>query len=284
MLYLWNLCDSNNKMAIITRPVPQKNISEPSGKRFCQANSLSVFSSLCLHSHIPWSWAYERGYNKSHPENYSSFIFNCGNVMLLLPSCLKPSWLTSGVGLFHCSANSILLEEEQPHAMGKARCGGQGPSRQGKSCSLLACALTRRWLTWMGAKEGNGGWAVGTLAAKPVAPHETRDFQKATGITDMEGGSEALLQGGSTSFFKLRYSCFTMLYYFLLLLLLLSHFSHVWLFATPWTAAYQAPLSMGFSRQEYWSGVPLPSPIFCYMYTYIPPSWISFRPPSKPSI
>ena len=36
-------------------------------------------------------------------------------------------------------------------------------------------------------------------------------------------------------------------------------FSHVWLFATPWTAAYQAPLSMGFSRQEYWSGVPLPS-------------------------
>ena len=33
------------------------------------------------------------------------------------------------------------------------------------------------------------------------------------------------------------------------------------LLATPWTAAYQAPLSMGFSRQEYWSGVPLPSPI-----------------------
>ena len=37
--------------------------------------------------------------------------------------------------------------------------------------------------------------------------------------------------------------------------------SHVWLFVTPWTAAYQAPLSMGFSRQEYWSGVPLPSPV-----------------------
>ena len=35
--------------------------------------------------------------------------------------------------------------------------------------------------------------------------------------------------------------------------------SHVWLFATPWTAAYQAPPSTGFSRQEYWSGVPLPS-------------------------
>ena len=41
--------------------------------------------------------------------------------------------------------------------------------------------------------------------------------------------------------------------------------SHVRLFATPWTAAYQAPPSMGFSRQEYWIGLPLPSktrPIF----------------------
>ena len=37
--------------------------------------------------------------------------------------------------------------------------------------------------------------------------------------------------------------------------------SRVRLFATPWTAAYQAPPSMGLSRQEYWSGVPLPSPI-----------------------
>ena len=36
--------------------------------------------------------------------------------------------------------------------------------------------------------------------------------------------------------------------------------SHIWLLVTPWTAAHQAPLSMGFSGQEYWSGVPLPSP------------------------
>ena len=36
--------------------------------------------------------------------------------------------------------------------------------------------------------------------------------------------------------------------------------SHIWLLATPWTAAYQAPPSMRFSRQKYWSGVPLPSP------------------------
>ena len=36
--------------------------------------------------------------------------------------------------------------------------------------------------------------------------------------------------------------------------------SRVQLFATPWTVAHQAPLSMGFSRQEYWSGLPFPSP------------------------
>ena len=40
--------------------------------------------------------------------------------------------------------------------------------------------------------------------------------------------------------------------------------SRVWLFATPWTAALQAPLSMGFSGREYWSGVPLPSPTWTF--------------------
>ena len=38
----------------------------------------------------------------------------------------------------------------------------------------------------------------------------------------------------------------------------LSHFSRVQLFATPWTVAHQAPLSQGFSRREYWSGLPCP--------------------------
>ena len=39
---------------------------------------------------------------------------------------------------------------------------------------------------------------------------------------------------------------------------MLSHFSHVQPFVTPWTVAQQAPLSMGFSRQEYWNGLPCP--------------------------
>ena len=42
--------------------------------------------------------------------------------------------------------------------------------------------------------------------------------------------------------------------------------SRVWLLATPWTAAHEAPPSMGFARQEYWSGVPLPSPTYSLDY------------------
>ena len=49
------------------------------------------------------------------------------------------------------------------------------------------------------------------------------------------------------------------------LLGMLNCFSHVQLSATPWTMAYQAFLSMGFSRQEYWSGLPFPSPTTRYV-------------------
>ena len=45
--------------------------------------------------------------------------------------------------------------------------------------------------------------------------------------------------------------------------------SHVRLSATPWTVAYQAPPSVGFSRQEYWSGLPFPSPLYIYNYLYL---------------
>ena len=41
---------------------------------------------------------------------------------------------------------------------------------------------------------------------------------------------------------------------------LMKLLGHVWLFVTPWTVAYQAPWTMGFTRQEYWSGLPWPSP------------------------
>ena len=54
----------------------------------------------------------------------------------------------------------------------------------------------------------------------------------------------------------------TSINYWLLLLLLLSRFSGVWLCATPKTAAHQDPWSPGFSRQEYWSGLPFSSPVY----------------------
>ena len=53
--------------------------------------------------------------------------------------------------------------------------------------------------------------------------------------------------------------------------------SHVRLFVTPWTVACQAPPSMGFPRQEYWSGVPLPSP------RDLPNPGIKSRGENKPS-
>ena len=44
------------------------------------------------------------------------------------------------------------------------------------------------------------------------------------------------------------------------MIVIVKSLSRVQLFATPWTVAHQAPLSMGFSRREYWSGLPFPCP------------------------
>ena len=59
---------------------------------------------------------------------------------------------------------------------------------------------------------------------------------------------------------KIPFSFFVWLYPTVCMCCVLSHFSHVQLFATLWTVACQAPLSLGFPRQEHWSGLPFPSP------------------------
>ena len=59
--------------------------------------------------------------------------------------------------------------------------------------------------------------------------------------------------------------------------------SRVRLLATPCTAAYQAPPSMGFSRQEYWSGVPLPSPTQIPIITQITVATFKFLPQTLPT-
>ena len=55
--------------------------------------------------------------------------------------------------------------------------------------------------------------------------------------------------------------------------------SRAWPSATPWTAAFQAPLSVGFSRQEYWSGVPLPSPILMFRMCLVTQSCLTLCDP-----
>ena len=57
--------------------------------------------------------------------------------------------------------------------------------------------------------------------------------------------------------------------FIMLLLLLLSCFSRVQLCVTPKRAAHQTPLYTGFSRQEYWSGLPFPSPANCIEHLYL---------------
>ena len=74
------------------------------------------------------------------------------------------------------------------------------------------------------------------------------------------------------------------------MLLLLSHFSHVRLSATPWAIAHQIPLSMEFSRQEYWSGLPfsspgnLPNPGIEPVSPALQEDSLLFEPPGKPII
>ena len=71
---------------------------------------------------------------------------------------------------------------------------------------------------------------------------------------------------------------------------MLSCFSHVWLFVTPCPVAYQAPLPMGFSRHEYWSGLPCPLPFstqgsnLCLLHLpYWQVSSLPLAPPGKPT-
>ena len=97
----------------------------------------------------------------------------------------------------------------------------------------------------------------------PIEPHHSSYRPPIAHLTDPPSPSQQTLHHSSqvplTHPIDLLCSPLEIPSFTLLLLLLLSRFSRVRLCATPWTAANQAPPSMGFSSQEYWSGVPLPS-------------------------
>ena len=128
------------------------------------------------------------------------------------------------------------------------RCGTQAPERVGLVAVVcrLGCSV-----------------ACGVLVPRPGIKPTSLALEGGFLTTGPPGESHIHLFGLEFSSFADVYPGVGLLDYrvaVLLLLLLLSRFSRVRLCVTPWTAAYQAPPSMGFSRQEYWSGVPSPSP------------------------
>ena len=69
-------------------------------------------------------------------------------------------------------------------------------------------------------------------------------------------------------YYKNRYVIY--IFWIICYLYIIMHvLSHVWLFVTPWPVAHQAPLSIEFSRQEYWSGLPFPTATNIQTYTYM---------------
>ena len=92
---------------------------------------------------------------------------------------------------------------------------------------------------------------------RPSARSDQEYFQGSSGETDIENRLMDVVRGEG------RVRCMERVTWklTLLLLLLLSHFSRVRLCAPPQMAAHQAPPSLGFSRQEHWSGWPFPSPM-----------------------
>ena len=108
--------------------------------------------------------------------------------------------------------------------------------------------------------EVSGLWALGWGAGSQMAP-PLRDAFASVSSRQFSGHVEKVYTPNSpTNFHPVILPSPHDLYLFQGSKMLLLHcFSRVWLLGTAWTAAYQAPPSMGFTRQEHWSGLPLPS-------------------------
>ena len=141
------------------------------------------------------------------------------------------------------SSGQTVLEEKNRSALrpfhdGGAKFGGGG-RRKNKAELRTSQVHSSDW-------EGGSRWAYRSRGGHELSPQEKvrRTYTHACRV----------LQSFKEHLASLRPKL-------LLLLLLLSLFSRARLCATPWTAAHQAPLSLGFSRQEHWRGLPFPSPM-----------------------
>ena len=125
--------------------------------------------------------------------------------------------------------------------LGKIEGRGEGDDR-GQDCWM---ASLTRW-TWVWASSRRWWWRTG----KPGVLQSTGSQSvRCDWVTEQQ---QAQCNSNSPVRSSRVYKAYCMH--------VLSHFSHVWLFATPWTVDQRSSLSMGFSRQEYWSGLPFPLP------------------------
>ena len=117
--------------------------------------------------------------------------------------------------------------------------------------SFIFSALTLR-MTPFGKRD----WDIDTLKSRPCWPQQCKGLI----LKKREEWEVEVSILGYTSSISLYLSVHICVFKYLTLYFVLSHFSRVRLFATPWTVARQVPLSMGFPRQEYWSGLSFPPP------------------------
>ena len=145
----------------------------------------------------------------------------------------------------------------------------KGEGRQGKSCPFSLRCYTAQGLKW-GTEHPRPAttssitqpiyWDYPTCNPSTDAAAAAKSLQSCPTLCDPRDGSPpgspvpGILQARTMEWVAISFSNAGKWK------VKVKSLSRVWLLATPWTAAYQALLPMGFSRQEYWSGLPFPSP------------------------
>ena len=141
---------------------------------------------------------------------------------------------------------ALTVSWTSPSSPSTAATGGRGLSwsQAGLCCQGLSC---RVWNKHLWGHRWQGPWSCSTIPGRSGRNHlQTGHHPPLTQVTLTDQNSPK----------ESRHAALALL----LKKMKMKVLSHVRLFATPWTVAYQASPSMEFSRQEYWSGLPFPSP------------------------